>query len=111
MLFLKRCSDVFEQAREEVIQKRISSGVSREQAEQDAESKVWYGRSGTFWVPPESRFTHLVNEAHQNIGDTLNKALGGIESNNIALEGVLDHIDFTRKVGQSKIRCPLKLLG
>lgn len=33
----------------------------------------------------------------------LNKALTGIEAENIALEGVLDHIDFTRKVGQSKI--------
>lgn len=103
MLFLKRCSDVFEQARSEVIQKRVSSGVAPQQAANDAENKVWYGRSGTFWVPPQSRFEFLVNEAHENIGETLNKALGGIESENIALEGVLDHIDFTRKVGQSKI--------
>ncbi|TBZ35718.1 SAM-dependent DNA methyltransferase [Rhizobium leguminosarum bv. viciae] len=103
MLFLKRCSDVFEQARLEVIEKRVSSGVSPEHAAKEAENKVWYGRSGTFWVPPQSRFVFLVNEAHENIGDTLNKALGGIESENIALEGVLDHIDFTRKVGQSKI--------
>jgi type I restriction enzyme M protein len=103
MLFLKRSSDVFEQARLEVIQKRIAGGTSPEQAAEEAENKVWYGRSGTFWVPPQSRFEFLVNEAHQNIGDTLNKALGGIESENIALEGVLDHIDFTRKVGQSKL--------
>ncbi|AFO92722.1 SAM-dependent DNA methyltransferase [Phaeobacter inhibens] len=103
MLFLKRCSDVFEQARLEVVQKRIASGVAPEQAAEEAENKVWYGRSGTFWVPPQSRFGHLVDEAHENIGDKLNKALGGVESENIALEGVLDHIDFTRKVGQSKI--------
>lgn len=103
MLFLKRCSDVFDQARSAVIEKRISNGVTPEQAAADAENKVWYGKSGTFWVPPQSRFTFLVNEAHENIGDTLNKALGGVESENIALEGVLDHIDFTRKVGQSKI--------
>ncbi len=103
MLFLKRSSDVFEQARLEVVQKRIAGGTSPEQAAEEAENKVWYGRSGTFWVPPQSRFEFLVNEAHENIGDTLNKALGGIESENIALEGVLDHIDFTRKVGQSKL--------
>ncbi|SNR67645.1 SAM-dependent DNA methyltransferase [Paracoccus sediminis] len=103
MLFLKRCSDVFEQARLEIIEKRIANGISPEQAAADAENKVWYGRSGTFWVPPQSRFSYLVDEAHENIGDKLNKALGGIESENIALEGVLDHIDFTRKVGQSKI--------
>lgn len=103
MLFLKRCSDVFEQARLETIEKRIANGISPDQAAADAENKVWYGRSGTFWVPPQSRFSYLVNEAHENIGDKLNKALGGIEAENIALEGVLDHIDFTRKVGQSKI--------
>jgi len=103
MLFLKRCSDIFEQAREDVINKRIEKGVSQEQAAQDAENKVWYGKTGAFWVPPQSRFSYLVNEAHENIGDKLNKALGGVESENIALEGVLDHIDFTRKVGQSKI--------
>lgn len=103
MLFLKRCSDVFEQARLEVVQKRIANGATPEQAAQDAENKVWYGRSGTFWVPPQSRFSYLVDDAHENIGDILNKALGGLEADNIALEGVLDHIDFTRKVGQSKI--------
>lgn len=103
MLFLKRSSDVFEHARLEVVQKRIAGGASPELAAEEAENKVWYGRSGTFWVPPQSRFGFLVNEAHENIGDTLNKALGGIESENIALEGVLDHIDFTRKVGQSKL--------
>lgn len=103
MLFLKRCSDVFDQARDDVIKKRIENGASEEQATQDAENKVWYGKTGAFWVPPQSRFRFLVDEAHENIGDKLNKALGGIESENIALEGVLDHIDFTRKVGQSKI--------
>ncbi|WP_417812323.1 type I restriction-modification system subunit M [Thalassospira alkalitolerans] len=103
MLFLKRCSDVFEQARNDVIKKRMEKGASKEQATQDAENKVWYGKTGAFWVPPQSRFSYLVDEAHENIGDKLNKALGGIESENIALDGVLDHIDFTRKVGQSKI--------
>lgn len=103
MLFLKRCSDVFDQARNDVIKKRMENGVSEEQATQDAENKVWYGKTGAFWVPLQSRFRYLIDQAHENIGDKLNKALGGIESENIALEGVLDHIDFTRKVGQSKI--------
>ncbi|WP_411957238.1 type I restriction-modification system subunit M [Paracoccus homiensis] len=103
MLFLKRCSDVFDQARSDVIKKRMGNGVPEKQAAQDAENKVWYGKTGAFWVPPQSRFSYLVDEAHENIGDKLNKALGGIEAENIALEGVLDHIDFTRKVGQSKI--------
>ncbi len=61
----------------------------------------WYGDS--FYVPPTSRWQYLVDEAHHNVGDFLNKALGGLETNNASLAEVLEHIDFTRKVGQSKI--------
>lgn len=53
--------------------------------------------------PPSSQYTFLLNEAHRNGGDYLNKALTGIESANTSLYEVLEHIDFTRKVGQSKI--------
>lgn len=103
MLFLKRCSDVFEEARQQVIEKRINNGIDPAQAVIDAENKVWYGKHGVVWVPEEARFSFLLDNAHENIGDFLNKALGGIESHNGKLEGVLDHIDFTRKVGQTKI--------
>ena len=37
------------------------------------------------------------------MGDGLNKALAALEEENTGLDGVLQHIDFTRKVGQSKI--------
>ncbi len=40
MLFLKRCSDVFDEVREQVVEKRIANGIAPEQAEQDAENKV-----------------------------------------------------------------------
>src|SRR6202042_3341944 len=40
---------------------------------------------------------------HHNVGDGLNKALGALEDHNSALEGVVQHIDFTRTVGQSRI--------
>lgn len=103
MLFLKRCSDVFDQRREEVIQLEITNGKSRADAELSAEYPRWYKKEDSFWVPPQSRYVFLLNEAHQNVGDYLNKALAGIESVNVSLDGVLEHIDFTRKVGQSKI--------
>jgi type I restriction enzyme M protein len=103
MLFLKRCSDVFDQRREEVAAERIAAGESPQQAKESAENPRWYRRSGSFWVPPQSRYPYLLNEAHQNVGDFLNKALTGIESGNTSLADVLEHIDFTRKVGQSKI--------
>src|SRR5205814_1427683 len=36
-------------------------------------------------------------------GDGLNKALAALEHENTSLDGVLAHIDFTRKVGQSTL--------
>jgi len=103
MLFLKRCSDVFEERYEQVVAEENNAGKSKAEAFVTAENPRWYKRDGGFWVPSQSRFKHLVNEAHINVGDLLNKALSGIEESNASLEGVLEHIDFTRKVGQSKI--------
>ncbi|AGK47611.1 hsdM N-terminal domain protein [Burkholderia thailandensis MSMB121] len=103
MLFLKRCSDVFDQRREEVIGLEMQTGKSEADARQSAENSRWYKKEGSFWVPSQSRYEFLVNDAHQNVGDYLNKALTGIETANTSLYDVLEHIDFTRKVGQSKI--------
>ena len=103
MLFLKRCSDVFEQRREEVIRLELDAGKTEAEARQSAEIARWYKKDGSFWVPPQSRYAYLLNEAHHNVGDALNKALTGIETANTSLYDVLEHIDFTRKVGQSKI--------
>ena len=103
MLFLKRCSDVFDQRREEVIRLEMEGGKTEAEARLSAENSRWYKKEGSFWVPPQSRYETLVNDAHQNVGDYLNKALTGIETANTSLYDVLEHIDFTRKVGQSKI--------
>ncbi|NDZ15552.1 restriction endonuclease subunit M [Variovorax sp. WS11] len=101
MLFLKRCSDVFDQRREEVMQRELTACKTDAEARESAELKRWYGQS--FYVPPKSRWKYLVNEAHVDVGGFLNRALGGLESNNSSLAEVLEHIDFSRKVGQSKI--------
>ncbi|MEO5362503.1 MAG: N-6 DNA methylase [Magnetococcus sp. DMHC-8] len=103
MLFLKRCSDVFDLRREEVIRLEMGAGKNETAARLSSETVRWYKVEGSFWVPPHSRYDFLLNEAHHNVGDHLNKALGGIETTNVSLCEVLQHIDFTRKVGQSKI--------
>jgi len=104
MLFLKRCSDVFEQRRAEVIQLETEAGKTPAEAQASAENKRWYKKDGYFWVPPESRYSYLVNNSRQaNVGSLLSKALAGIEGENVSLYDVLEHIDFTRKIGQSKI--------
>jgi type I restriction enzyme M protein len=103
MLFLKRCSDVFEQRQEEVMRLERDAGKTELEAIVSAANPRWYKRDGYFWVPPQSRYETLLNDAHQNVGDYLNKALTGIEGENTSLYDVLEHIDFTRRVGQSKI--------
>ncbi|MFM0247111.1 type I restriction-modification system subunit M [Paraburkholderia sediminicola] len=104
MLFLKRCSDVFEQRREEVIRLEIDAGKTPADAAQSAENKRWHKKDGYFWVPKESRYAYIVDNSRQaNVGSLLSKALSGIEGENTSLYDVLEHIDFTRKIGQSKI--------
>jgi type I restriction enzyme M protein len=101
MLFLKRASDEFEAARDAVIAKIMAEGRGRPTAEARANFPSYYAE--TFFVPPEARWEHLRDEMHHNVGDGLNKALGALEVHNPALEGVVQHINFTRTVGQSRI--------
>ncbi|MGH3218318.1 MAG: type I restriction-modification system subunit M [Streptosporangiaceae bacterium] len=101
MLFLKRASDEFDVARERVIARIEGEGRGRTEAELRSNSPSYYAE--TFFVPPAARWEHLRDELHHNVGDGLNKALGALEDHNPALEGVVQHIDFTRTVGQSRI--------
>ena len=101
MLFLKRASDEFDAARERVIARIQGEGRGRTEAELRANSPSYY--ADTFFVPPPARWEHLRDDLHHNVGDGLNKALGALEDHNPPLEGVVQHIDFTRTVGQSRI--------
>lgn len=102
MLFLKRASDEFEVAEERVIAQLVAEGRSRADAEQRATARARY--SDTLYVPEDARWARLRDQVHHNVGDELNKALLALEEcNNTALEGVVQHIDFTRTVGQSRI--------
>ena len=100
MLFLKRCSDVFEEERERLIKQELRSGASEQEAQEAAEDPHAY--TGIF-VPAESRFSYIDSELHRNIGDGLNIALGGLSDQNQVLSGILDHIDYTTKIGKNPI--------
>jgi type I restriction enzyme M protein len=102
-LFLKRCSDVFEARYEEIVAKERKKGRSPSEAAKRANHRDFYAGGGSFFVPEEARWSYLRDEVHTNVGSGLNKALAALEAENTSLEGVLGHIDFTRKVGQSTI--------
>ncbi|MAZ06544.1 MAG: restriction endonuclease subunit M [Halomonas sp.] len=101
MLFLKRCSDVFEQRYQEVVKNQLAKGKDQAEATAIADMENWY--KSTFYVPKQSRWDFLMNDAHHGVGNYLNKALAGLEEHNVSLAGVLEHIDFTRKVGSTTL--------
>lgn len=101
MLFLKRCSDVFEQRRSEIIAEQVAKGRSQEAAELRADDADYY--TDTFFVPEAARWSHINQEAIKRVPEELNKALKALEDANAALEGVLEHIDFNRQVGKSRL--------
>lgn len=100
-LFLKRSSDVFDVERERVIDSQLAQGRSREEAERRADDPDYYQQA--FFVPSQARWSHLRDNLHHQVGDGLNKALAALENENPALEGVLQHIDFNRRVGTTTV--------
>ena len=100
-LFLKRASDVFDEERERVIKEQLANGRSQDEAEKRADDADFYN---VFFVPPQARWSHLLDELHYQVGHGLNKALGALEQSNLeSLEGVLQHIDFSRRVGNTAV--------
>lgn len=99
MLFLKYASDQFEAERDKIIVDQLGRGRSPLEAEMRADSPGFYKE--TFFVPEAARWAQIRDHLHREVGNGLNKALGALEDQNRALDGVLQHIDFTRKVGQS----------
>jgi type I restriction enzyme M protein len=100
MLFLKYASDEFEAEQEQVIGDQLAKGRKRAEAEARAESPSFYD---TFYVPERARWAQIRDHLHKAVGDGLNKALQDLEHHNRSLDGVLQHIDFNRKVGQSSM--------
>src|SRR5215213_7809943 len=59
MLFLKRCSDVFEQRHEEIVREQTGRGRSADEARKRADSPALYRQTGTFFVPERARWEHI----------------------------------------------------
>ncbi len=98
MLFLKRLSDLFDQEREKLEKSLKSRGMSGKKLESQLNNPDKY----TFYVPEDARWSK-IRHLKTNVGTGLNKALEALEdhpSNVDALQDVLKHINFNRKIGQ-----------
>jgi len=98
MLFLKRLSDQYDVEYEKVLSEYKSQGHDDSTIEILLQNHAF-----AFSVPDEARWQNL-RHLKKNIGEQLNIALSSIEEANLSsLEGVLKHINFNKKVGNSKI--------
>lgn len=96
MLFLKRMSDLFDQEREQLAKLLMSRGMSDKQIAAQLINPDMY----TFFVPEKAHWSK-IRHLKTNVGSSLNKALEALEDANIeALQDVLKHINFNRKIGQ-----------
>lgn len=104
MLFLRRCSDIFDQRREEIIREQLRLGRKQEEAEKRADLPSRYEEVGAFFVPEKARWRYLNDELHQKVADGLNIALAALEeANPDTLEHVIKGIDFTKQVGKKQV--------
>ena len=104
MLFLKRCSDVFESAREKIIERSVADGW--EVAEAEARYATNPDYYDDFFVPDRALWSSLqdhLNDAAVPYGSVLDKALSALTEANQSLEHVLDHIQFMRVQSNKRI--------
>lgn len=96
MLFLKRLSDLFDQEKEQLEKDLTARGMKPAVITAQLANRDKY----TFYVPPEAHWS-AIRHLKTNVGTGLNKALEAIEdANHEALQDVLKHINFNRKIGQ-----------
>lgn len=98
MLFLKRLSDQYD-----VEYNKVSDSYKNDGHDDATMEILLKNHKFTFTIPKNGRWEAL-RHLKKNIGENLNTALIAIEEANISsLEDVLKHINFNKKVGNSKI--------
>lgn len=100
MLFLKRCSDLFEEEQERFIASEVENGATQDEALEESEKAENFPR---LFVPEKARWAYLRDKVQQNVGDGLNKAVEALAESNLSLDGVVNQINFTAKVGKKEI--------
>lgn len=104
ILFLKRCSDVFDAENEKLVGEKVRAGMAVNEAQaQYGENPDYYDG---FFVPERARWKYLqdkLNDGTANYGSVLDTALGALSENNEILEHVLDHISFLRTQGTKRL--------
>lgn len=106
MLFLKRASDVFDGIRAQLEVELRARSLGDAEVKQRLDAERYYRDKKIFFVPEDSRWSTILRDAKQpHLGTRLDTALQQLQrANEAELRGVLDHIVFTRKVGNTQLK-------
>src|SRR5580658_8154595 len=97
LLFLKYISDSFQSRRDELQAELTKEGIKGKQLERLLESRDEYIAERVFWVPPESRWPNLQNQATRpDIATLIDDAILAVERDNANLKGKLPR-DYARR--------------
>lgn len=106
LIFLKYISDAFEE-----LYGRLTTGEG-EYAGADPEDKDEYKAENVFFVPKESRWTHLQSQAKQpDIGKTVDNAMDAIEKENPSLKDVLPKVFARGNLDPTSLGALIDLVG
>ncbi|MDO8895375.1 class I SAM-dependent DNA methyltransferase [Nitrosomonas sp.] len=106
LIFLKYISDSFEEHFA-----KLQAGLG-DYAGSDPEDKDEYKAENIFYVPPESRWPHLVAQAKQpDIGKFADAAMDAIERENPSLKGVLPKVFARQNLDPASLGGLIDLVG
>jgi type I restriction enzyme M protein len=98
LLFLKYISDSFESRRDDLRAELTKDGIKGAQLDRLLESRDEYTAERVFWVPPESRWPNLQNQATRpDIATLIDDAILAVERDNPNLKGKLPAIPHFAK--------------
>lgn len=112
LLFLKYISDSFEARREELTRELGADGISGPQLENLLENRDEYTAERVFWVPPESRWANLRNQATRpDIATLIDDAILAVERDNPNLKGKLPRDYARRGIAPEKLKGLIDLIA
>jgi type I restriction enzyme M protein len=112
LLFLKYISDSFESRREELKAELAADGITGPQQSSLLENRDEYTAERVFWVPPESRWQNLQNQATRaDIATLIDDAILAVERDNANLKGKLPRDYARRSIAPEKMKGLIDLIA
>ena len=112
LLFLKYISDSFESRRAELKQELEMDGIAGDHLEKLLESRDEYTAERIFWVPPESRWQNLQNQAARpEVATLIDDAILAVERDNPGLKNKLPRDYARRGIAPEKMKGLIDLIA